>query len=144
MRAAAAAWIALGSLGLAACVSPSDPWEHRDALVRTQKRYTEAIRWGNLEQAARYVDPELRDEFLSLSSSFEQVRFTDYEIGELDLADEFERAAVDVTYRGYALPHYVERRVNEQQLWYRDAGIGNEWRVRPQLAAVLAEIGARR
>ena len=141
----AAVWIAMASLGLAACVSPSDPWEHREALKKSQKRYTEAIRWGDIEKASRYVDPELREAFLALSSSFETVRITDYEIGELDLEEEKqERAEVDVTYRGYVMPHYLERRVNEQQVWVRDEGMGNEWRVRPELAALLDGMGARR
>jgi len=142
---AAALWIAMAGLGLAACVSPNDPWEHREALVQAQKRYTEAIRWGDLEKASRYVDPEQRESFLALSSSFDTIRISDYEVGELDLEPEkLEHAEVGVTYRGYVLPHYIERRVNEQQVWYREEGMGNEWRVRPQLAAILDEIGARR
>jgi hypothetical protein len=138
-------WIAMAGLGLAACVSPSDPWEHREALVQSQRRYTEAIRWGDLEKASRYVDPELREAFLALSSTFETVRITDYEIGEPDLEPEkLARAEVDVTYHGFVMPHYIERRVTEQQVWYRDEGMGNEWRVRPELAAILDGMGARR
>lgn len=142
MRATAALWMAMAGLAACGCVSPQDPWAHAHALEVSQKRYTEAIRWGNLEQAARYVDPEQRDAFLSLAGPFENVHITDVEIGELDLDEErFEHAEVSVTYRGYALPHYVEKRVAEQQVWYREEGIHNEWRVRPQLAAILAGIG---
>jgi hypothetical protein len=141
----AARWIAVIALGCAACVSPSDPWERGEALKQTQKRYTEALRWGDLEKASRYVDPEMRNDFLALSDAFENVKITDYEIGELDLdTDTLAKAEVDVTYRGYALPQYVEKRVKDHQVWYRDEESGNEWRVRPELATLLADIGARR
>ena len=141
----AARWVAVIALGCAACVSPSDPWERGEALKQTQKRYTEALRWGDLEKAARYVDPEMRSDFLALSNAFENVKITDYEIGELDLdTDTLAKAEVVVTYRGYALPQYVEKRVKDHQVWYRDEESGNEWRVRPELAALLDDIGARR
>ncbi len=141
----AARWVALIAVGLAACVSPSDPWERERALEQTQKRYTEALRWGNLEKASRYVDPEMRGDFLALADSFETIRITDYEIGELDLDEEtLAQAEVDVTYRGYVLPTYVEKRVRDHQVWYRDEDSGSEWRVRPELAAMLDGIGARR
>jgi hypothetical protein len=49
-----------------------------------------------------------------------------------------------VTYHGYVLPQYVERRVKDHQVWYRDDESGDQWRVRPELAAMLDSIGARR
>ena len=138
----AAHWIATIALACTACVSPSDPFERGEALKQTQKRYTEALRWGDLEKASRYVDPEMRTDFLALASEFENVRITDYDIGELDLdTDTLAKAEVDVTYRGYALPQYVEKRVRDHQVWYRSEG--NEWRVRPELASVLDDIGVR-
>jgi hypothetical protein len=144
---AAARWIAAISVGLAlaACVSPSDPWERAEALKEAQRKYAEALRWGNLEKAAHYVDPQMRSDFLALSGTFETVRITDYDIGEVDLDEKtLARAEVDVTYRGYVLPQYVEKRVRDHQVWYRDKESGNEWRVRPELAALLDGIGARR
>ena len=54
------------------------------------------------------------------------------------------QAEVDVTYRGYVLPQYLEKRVREHQVWYRDEESGDEWRVRPELAAMIDGIGARR
>jgi len=139
----AGGWL-LAALALSACVSLADPWEHGRALELAQKRYTEAIRWGDLERAARYVDPSLRADFLALTPSFESVRITDYEIGELDVdTDGFESAEVDVTYHGYAMPHYLERRVSDHQTWYRDTEGGEGWRIRPELAALLEGLGAR-
>jgi len=141
----AARWIALLAVGLSACVSPSDPFERGRALEQAQRRYTEALRWGNLEKAAKYVDPQMRDDFLALSELFETVRITDYDIGETDMDEEtLAQAEVDVTYRGYVMPTYVEKRVRDHQVWYRDEASKDEWRVRPELASVLDGIGARR
>jgi hypothetical protein len=141
----AARWIALFAVGLTACVSPSDPWERGRALEQAQRKYTEALRWGNLEKAAKYVDPQMRSDFLAMSDLFETVRITDYDIGETDMDEEtLAQAEVDVTYRGYVMPSYVEKRVRDHQVWYRDEASNDEWRVRPELAAVLVGIGARR
>lgn len=127
--------IAIG-FGLLACVSPTDPLGRNDALEAAQKRYTESVRWGKFEEASRFVDPALRDEFLALEERFEQVRFTDYDVGDVSSPDH-ETAEVEVTYRGYALPYYVEKEVREQQQWYREGPLDNTWRVRPQLSLLL-------
>jgi hypothetical protein len=138
-------WIAVIAVGLTACVTPNDPWERTQALKEAQQKYAEGLRWGNLEKSAKYVDPQLRGEFLALADAFETVRITDYDIGEIDLDEEtLAKAEVDVTYRGFALPQYLEKRVREHQVWYRDEESGNEWRVRPELAAMLDGIGVRR
>ena len=138
-------WLALIALGVSACVSPSDPWERGEALKQAQRKYSEALRWGNLEKAAKYVDPEMRSDFLALSNAFDSVRISDYDIGEVEMnQDTLAQAEVDVTYHGYVLPAYVEKRVKDHQVWYRDDASGNEWRVRPELAAMLDGIGARR
>ena len=141
----AALWIAAIAVGLTACVSPRDPFERAEALKVAQRKYAEGLRWGNLEKSAKYVDPKMRDEFLALAGVFETVRITDYDIGEVELDEKtLAQAEVDVTYRGYVLPQFLERKVNEHQVWYRDEESGSEWRVRPQLAAMLDGIGARR
>ncbi|MEM7412853.1 MAG: hypothetical protein AAF430_21655 [Myxococcota bacterium] len=137
MRLAGGLLLAVLFFGLSGCVT-SDPLGHAYALKEAQKRYTKAIRWGDLEMAARYVDPELRKDFLALASPFEQVRITDYEIGELDVEEEeLTSAEVDVTYRGYVLPHFVEHRVLDRQVWTREEGMSSVWRVAPDLPALM-------
>ena len=141
----AARWLVLVSLAISACVSPSDPWERGEALKQAQRRYSEALRWGNLEKAAKYVDPEMRTDFLAYSDVFDTLRISDYDIGEVDLDEKtLAKAEVDVTYHGYVLPRYIEKRVRDHQVWYRDEDSGDEWRVRPELAAMLDGFGARR
>jgi hypothetical protein len=148
MPACKAPWIALASAAgialLGGCVSPSDPLGRVEALEEAQKRYTEAIRWGDLERASRYVVADQRAEFLALADAFESIRFTDYEIGELEVDDDgLARAEVVVSYEGYVLPHYLERRVSDRQVWVRDGAVGNHWVVQPQLALLIDEMGGR-
>ena len=142
---AAARWIAVIAVGLTGCVSPSDPWERAEALKQAQRKYAEGLRWGNLEKSAKYVDPEMRGDFLAYSDIFDTLRISDYDIGEVDLDEEtLAQAEVDVTYHGYVLPRYLEKRVKDHQVWYRDEESGDEWRVRPELAEMLDGFGARR
>lgn len=144
-RAGGALALAL-ALAATGCVSPSDPLSHMDSLEYAQKRYTEAIRWGDLERAARYVDPEMRDDFLALSEAFEDIRITDYEIGEVEMADEEKlHAEVSVTYKGYALPYYVENSTRDLQVWQRVESLGDHrWQVKPELEPLIVGLGGRR
>lgn len=127
-------------LALAACVSPTDPLGREEALEEAQKKYTELIRWGDVQRAGAYVDPELLDEFLELAGSMEDLRFTDFEIGEIEF--DHDSARVSVTYRGYRVSEFVERQAREVQEWHRD-GLKNDWRVRPGLHDVVAAIEGR-
>jgi len=139
-----AALLALALSGLStACFSFGDPLARGEALEESQRRYTEMIRWGDIDKAVRYVDPEHQESFLALAENFELIRITDYEIGELDIdPDTLARAEVDVTYHAYVLNEFVERRVSDHQVWYRLAG--NDWRVRPELDALIDSLGVRR
>jgi hypothetical protein len=144
MRTATVLGCVVVALGLSACVSWSDPFERERALTLAQKRYTEALRWGDIDVAVRYVEPSLRDEFLSFAHLFETVKITDYEIGDLDIAPGgMERAEVDVSFHGYVMPHYVENRVRDHQVWIRDVEGDGDWHVQPELAALLAGLGAK-
>jgi hypothetical protein len=139
MRGALArVWIAV--LVTAGCAS-SDPLGRVDALRATQKQYTDMVRWGDVEQAQKFVDPAMREEFVRLAASFEGLRITDAEIGEFE--HEEMTARVTVTYRGYALANLVEKEAREQQEWYRDEGLANVWHVRPGLDAVVTALGGR-
>jgi hypothetical protein len=136
MRGAVArVWIAvLVSAGCAA----TDPLGRIDALEIAQKQYTDMVRWGNVEQAQKFVDPALRAEFVQLAAAFEALRITEAEIGEFE--HEADASRVTVTYRGYALANLVERQAREEQEWYREDGLANVWHVRPGLEAVVAAL----
>jgi len=121
----------LAALAVAGCASFSDPLGRQDALEIAQKRYTEAIRWGDLDIARNFVEPEQRDAFALLTPTFEAIRITDFDIGQFE-GDESE-TSVTVTYRGYAQAYQIEKRFREHQHWSRVEGLANQWHVQSDL-----------
>ena len=131
----------LAALAVVGCAAFSDPLGRHDALELAQKRYTEAIRWGYLDRARGFVQPEHREAFEGLMPRLEEIRITDFEIGQIE-GDENE-ASVTVTYRGYALAYQIERPFREHQQWTRVEGLSNQWHVESDLdEGVGALLGA--
>lgn len=124
---------------LVGCQSLTDPLGRQDALEDSQKRYTDFVRWGDLERASRYVDPESREQFLKRLPDFEHIRVTDFDVQDIEYEGEDEVSVV-VTYHGFSLLHLVERRFREHQRWVRDPGIKSKWWVTTDLAQVLSEV----
>jgi len=124
---------AAGLLAAFGCIS--DPMGREDALAKAQLRYTQQVRWGNLEAASEYVDPEVRKAFLGQAKAFEAIRITEYDIGRIDYGDDRRSATVHVTYHAYSLASVEERQIEEEQHWTRPRG--NTWLVRPELAGLL-------
>lgn len=123
--------LCFGCLGTLA----SDPMGRKYSLENIQRRYTEAIRWGQFEQAAVFVAPDVQEEFHALAEALDQIRITDYEIGRIALDEEKKTATVHVTYHGYRDGAFVEKPLKEIQDWVRESG--NDWRVRPQLSRLI-------
>jgi len=113
----------------------SDPMGRKYSLENNQRQYTEAIRWGQFDQAAAFVDSEVREEFHSLTESFGEIRITDYEIGRIVLDEEKKNATVHVTYHGFREGAFVEKPLKEIQEWTREKG--NDWWVRPQMSSLV-------
>ena len=116
-----------------------DPLGRRTAFAQSQREYTRFVRWGDLESAADFVDPELRDEFLGLEPSFDSIRITDFDIGKVDYSESLETATVRVTYHGYSMSTLLEKQIRETQQWVRP-GRGNTWWVRPELDGIVSQI----
>ena len=123
--------LSLGCIGTLA----SDPMGRKYSLENAQREYTEAIRWGQFDQAASFVVPEAREEFHSFAEAFEAIRITDYKIGRIVLDEEKKSATVNVTYRGYREGAFVEKPLREVQEWIRESG--NEWWVRPEMSSLV-------
>ena len=129
----------LALLGASGCMfDPTDPLGRRNALHWSQKRYSQLIRWGQIEQASKYVDPEQREEFLEVARGFVDIHFTDYEIREIDV--DGRDATVRVTYSGYLNSLPVEKQFDEIQHWHREGG--TRWIVRTELAQLRAALNA--
>jgi hypothetical protein len=129
---------ALTLLAGAGCASTfADPTGRLTSLENAQRRYTELVRWGEIRRASAYVEPDLREEFLSYEPLFEQIRITDTEAEEVALDPSQDTASVDVTYHAYSLSSFQEKRILETQEWTRHDGVKNNWLVRPQIAEIL-------
>lgn len=137
-------------LGLALVLAPgcastlSDPSGKHNALENAQRRYTELVRWGELERASAFVDPELLEEYLGYATALEDIRFTDFETGSLVFHDETDTATAVVVYHAYSLSTLVEKRIREDQQWYRDDKLSNSWRVRPDMRQIVAGVTGSR
>jgi hypothetical protein len=130
----ATALLLLGALLASGCASLfHDPLGRQRALERSQRSYTQLMRWGDVERAAEYVDPELRERFMAVAPAFEAIRITDFEIGRIDYEED--AATVTVTYHAYGLSTFLEKRIRETQQWVRHEG--NVWWVRPELDGLL-------
>ncbi len=136
------AWaLALVTVATSACFSPTDPLGRQEALEEAQRKYTDLVRWGDLDRAELFVEPEERPAFQQAARELTNLRITDHEIGEIEYGEDI--AFVTVTYKGYAISHLVEHTSLERQEWVRVAGLKNVWHVKPQLAAVVAELHGR-
>ncbi len=111
----------------------SDPLDRRGQFEDTQERFTQYIRWGKFEEAARFVDPEMREEFMSCAPEFSDLRFSDYEINQVAIQEGVKSASVDVRYTAYRLSLPVERTVALTEEWTRDEATG-VWTVKLDIA----------
>lgn len=130
--------VLLLALPALACVNLSDPFGHEDDFRMIQKRFTQYVRWGKVREAAAFVVPEQREEFLALGPDLTDIRFTDWET--LTLEYQGEKARVDVQLRGYRLTTPVERIVLLVQDWEKVEKTG-AWQVRLELAALREGLG---
>lgn len=108
----------------------SDPLKRQFSLEDAQRQYTEYVRWSAFDKASRYVEPEMRDEYLANAPSTRELRFTDYEMKPVEIDDETGEATVEVTYFAYYPNSPIETQLKEVQHWRR-LDKGNSWRVKP-------------
>jgi hypothetical protein len=133
--AAAASWLLCAGCGS----TFADPLGRENSLEEAQRQYTRLVRWGDLEKAAAFVDPELHEAFLALRPQLATLHFTDFETGSIEYADE-DSASVTVTYLAYTDATFIEEPIQEEQEWYREGGLANTWRVRSELPELLAKL----
>jgi len=111
--------------GISGCLSAiTDPLDRRGEFKDTQTKFTQYVRWGRFQEAAKFVDPELREEFMSCAPEFSDLRFSDYEITRVDIGEGLQSASVEVRYTGYLLNMPFERSVDLTEEWTRDESTG--------------------
>lgn len=126
----ASAILLVALLGALGCTSLfTDPLNRRGKFEDTQNQFTQYVRWGKFQEASEFVDPELREEFMSFAPEFSELRFSDYEITRVDMQDGLKSASVQVRYTAYRLDLPIERSVNLTEEWTRDEETG-AWTVK--------------
>ena len=108
----------------------TDPLQREISLEDAQHRYTVLVRWSNFEEAAKFVEPDLREDYLAGLPGFRELRFTEYESEPVRVDEERASATVDVTYYAYTPTSPIEQKVSETQEWSRQPALGNRWFVR--------------
>jgi hypothetical protein len=120
-----------------------DPMGRKAALRSSQREYTKLVRWGDVEGAARYVHPDLREQFLAAAPTFAGIRVTDFDMGEISFGPGEATATARVTYHAYSLRTFLEKEIRETQQWER-LGAGNQWVVRPELQGMVDQVAGTR
>ena len=121
----------------------TDPMGRKAAFSRAQREYTKLLRWSDVEAAARFVHPEMREQFLSYEREFEGIRVTDFDVGEVTFGKGNATATVRVTYHAYSLTSMIEKEIKETQEWER-LGRDNQWVVRPKLEGLVERVAELR
>jgi hypothetical protein len=114
------------------------------ALEESQRRYTELVRWGEIEGAVVYVDPAVAKKFLETAERFENIRVTDFESGPLEFGADSDTATVNVTYHAYSTKTLVEKKFREKQEWYLEKDTEVGWKVRPDLDSITKALSGKR
>jgi hypothetical protein len=120
-----------------------DPLSSGAAFDDAQRRFTQLVRWGQWEKASEMVAPDSRSRFAEVMKSLSDVRFTDWEIVQLEMGEGFHTAHVVVRVAGYresTLTHHEARMAQE---WERKDGISSHWIVRPALDEVQGAFAQR-
>jgi hypothetical protein len=117
-----------------------DPFLREVSLAEIQLHYSSLVRWSAFHKAAKYVDPDARDDFLAALTPLEQFRFTDYESAPVEFVEDTGEATILVTYRGYSVRSPFEVTVKETQHWKRHS-IANDWYVTPEFEGISASTG---
>jgi hypothetical protein len=111
-------------LGLSGCSTITDPLDRRGQFEDTQEAFTQYVRWGRFDEASQFVDPEMREQFMSYAPEFSDLRFSEYQIIEIDMREGLKSASVQVRYTGYRLSMPFEKTVSLTEEWTRDEDTG--------------------
>ena len=138
----------LCAVGLTACgvVGRLDPKflipsERKLKVSEAAEAYGTSLRWGYLEEAAVWVHPDWREAFLArLSNPRAPLRFTQFDVGSVELGPERDRAQVRASFALYRPPSLKESKIIERQLWRYEPG-ARRWYIEPDLALYRGDVG---
>ena len=114
--------VALAALG---CATLTD----QGAMFKeSQRRYTRLMRFTDFDKARAFVAVDAKADFRKTTTALRDIRFTDYEIEEIET--DGKTGTVVVAYSGYRASSPTVVTLSEEQHWELN---GNSWIVRPTL-----------
>ena len=125
----AGTWTALCSLTLVVllgasllCCSAAQP--DGDDLASAVDDYHQALTWGRYGDAANFLPIGQRNEFIGFyEESEDDIRFTEYSVGSVNVGPEGDEAEVLVTLSWYAEHSYTVQETRVRETWtYDDEG----------------------
>ena len=116
--------LALAAIAPAGCAHARKVYElATNEITESAQRYNDALRWGNVDQAAAYVEPMRRSQYVqNAQSASKDVRITDVKLGPVDFPPNSERATVTVTRSFYRVDQLTEKSETIVEQWYRKNG----------------------
>ena len=140
----------LWGLALSACsLGQLDPhyWipsERKGKVTEAAEAYGSSLRWGRVEDAARWVHPDQRRAFFhTVNDPGAPLRFTLFEVQTTELGPERDRAEVWVSFSLYRPPSLREFNLVERQAWRYEPRTGR-WYIEPDLALYRGEVASQR
>jgi len=91
----------------------------------TQRRYTRLMRFTEFDKAGRFVVPEERQSFRARTSGLGDLRFSDYQVQEVE--SDGDTGIARVSYTGYRVSSPIVVTFVEEQQWELT---GSSWQVR--------------
>jgi hypothetical protein len=103
------------------------------AFDETQERFSRLVRWGHWEMAIPLVAEDQREHFAEVMRQLDDVKFTDWENINVEVAAGFDTARAEVRLEGYRESTLRTAEAVMVQEWERIQGLESEWVVRPDL-----------
>jgi hypothetical protein len=114
-----------------------------EAFDESHERFTRLVRWGHWEMATPFVVEDQRDAFIDAMQALGNVKFTDWEIMVMDVAEGFGTAHVEVRLEGYRQDTLETFSAVMVQDWVSEGKTKNTWHVKPDLTSISAAFAAK-
>jgi hypothetical protein len=114
-----------------------------EAFDDSYERFTRLVRWGHWEMATELVAEDQREPFIDAMRALGDVKFTDWEVMNLDVGDGFKTAHVEVRLEGYRQATLETFSAVMVQEWESSGEMKGTWHVRPDLTSISAAFAAK-
>jgi len=142
-------WILLWGVATTACgvVGRLDPKylipsERKLKVTEAAEAYSTSLRWGYFDEAVNWVHPSWRRSFLAqVNNPRAPLRFTLFEVNNIELGPEMDRAEVWVSFALYRPPSLREWTITERQVWRYDPTV-RRWYIEPDIGLYRGDVGS--